>query len=125
MTEDRMRGLKVNYKERTGEARKLAQKAIMELVSEGKKVNFNSVHNRSGVSKSFLYEDNETRKQIEEQRAHDIDREMNRRARYEKTSRSKDVIIEAKDRRIARLEEENKKLRVEIEHLRGLIYVGQ
>ncbi|MDD6615356.1 MAG: DUF6262 family protein [Lachnospiraceae bacterium] len=125
MAEDRMKGLKSNYKKRTEEARRLAQEAIIELVSEEKKVNFNSVHNRSGISKSFLYEDDETRKRIEEQRAHDVDREMNRRARYEKTSQSKDVIIEAKDKRIARLEAENKKLRAEVEHLRGLLYAGQ
>lgn len=125
MAEDRMKGLKGNYKKRTEEARRLAQEAIIALVSEEKKVNFNSVHNRSGISKSFLYEDDETRKRIEEQRAHDVDREMNRRARYEKTSQSKDVIIEAKDKRIARLEAENKKLRAEVEHLRGLLYAGQ
>lgn len=125
MTEDRLRGLKDTYKKRTVDARKLAMETIAALVAEDKKVNFNSVHNRSGISKSFLYDDEETRKRIEEQRAHDVDREMNRRAKYDKTSKSKDVIIEAKDRRIAKLEDENRKLRAEVEHLRGLLYAGK
>ena len=34
----------------------------------------------------------------------------------------KDVIIEAKYKRIAKLEAENRKLRIELEHLRGLLY---
>ncbi|NLB41979.1 MAG: hypothetical protein GX815_06905 [Clostridiales bacterium] len=47
---------------------------------------------------------------------------MNKRAKYDKISRSKDVIIEAKYKRIAKLEAENRKLRIELEHLRGLLY---
>ncbi|MCD8395877.1 MAG: DUF6262 family protein [Lachnospiraceae bacterium] len=125
MADGKMKGLAENGRKRTDEARKQAIKAITELIAEGKKVNFNSVHTRCGVSKSFLYEDEELRNRITAQRAQDIDNEINRRARYDKTSQSKDVIIEAKDRRIAKLETENKKLRAEVEHLRGLLYAGQ
>jgi hypothetical protein len=51
-----------------------------------------------------------------------IDNFINRRARYDKTAKSKDVIIAAKDKRIARLEEENRKLKAELETLRGMVY---
>ena len=81
-----------------------------------------NVWSESGVSKSFLYDDRTIRERIEQLRLADVDKEMNKRARYDKTSKSKDVIIAAKDRRIAKLEEENRKLRSENEHLRGRLY---
>lgn len=42
--------------------------------------------------------------------------------RYDKTSKSKDVMLEAKNRRIAKLEEENRRLRSELELLWGMFY---
>lgn len=115
-------GLKRSYAERTKEARERAQQAIAVLKSENKQVNFSTVSARSGISRHFLYGDQEVRSLIEEQRKSDVDNEMNRRARYDKTSKSKDVIIAAKDKRIARLEEENRKLKIELENLRGMVY---
>jgi hypothetical protein len=114
--------LERSWKERKESAREKAALTIRQLQSEGKPVNFSTVHKRSGVSKSFLYDDEEIRKMVEAVRQQEVDKEMNRRARYEKTSQSKDVIIEAKDKRIAKLEAEIKKLKAEIEVLRGLLY---
>ncbi len=119
---DKMKGLLESDRKRTQEAKAKALDAINQLVVSGKKVNFNSVYRYSGISKSFLYEDVDIRKRIEEQRACDVNNEMNKRAKYDKTSRSKDVIIETKDKRMAKLEEENRKLRIELQHLRGLLY---
>lgn len=119
---DKRKGLIESDRKRTEDAKTKALGAINQLIASGKKVNFNSVYRHSGISKSFLYEDKEIRTKIEEQRACDVNSEMNKRAKYDKTSRSKDVIIEAKDKRIAKLEEENRKLRIELEHLRGLLY---
>ena len=51
-----------------------------------------------------------------------MDKAMMRHMKYGKTSHSKDVIIEAKDKRIAKLEDENRKLRQELELLRGRLY---
>ena len=115
-------GLLKSGKERTDDARKKALRAIEELRNENKAVNFSSVAERSGVSRHFLYEDESVKSTIEEQRKRDIDNNMNRRARYDKTSKSKDTIIAAKDRRIAKLERENAKLREELVALRGLVY---
>jgi hypothetical protein len=36
---------------------------------------------------------------------------MNQRAKYDKSAKSKDIIIMAKDKKIKELEEENKKLK--------------
>ena len=119
---DKLKTLEVNRKKQSDEARKKAKEAINLVCKEEKAVNFSSIHKLSGVSRSFLYEDEEIRQMIQECRSSEIDSEMNRRAKYDKTSRSKNVIIEAKDKRIAKLETENRKLRIELEHLRGLLY---
>ncbi|MBP3900174.1 MAG: transposase [Blautia sp.] len=115
-------GLQRSNTERTRKAREKALQAIDNMKAEGEQVNFSTVSQRSGISRHFLYEDDETRKSIEEHRKSDVDNEINKRAKFDKTSKSKDVIIAAKDRRIARLEEENRRLRAEVITLRGMIY---
>jgi hypothetical protein len=47
---------------------------------------------------------------------------MNQRAKTDKTSKSKDVIIMAVKKRIDELEKENKKLKNQLEVLRGKLY---
>ena len=59
---------------------------------------------------------------IEEQRSLEVDNDINKRAHFDKTAKSKDVVIAAKDKRIAKLEAENKQLKGEICILRGMIY---
>ena len=122
---DKLKTLEVNRKKQSDEARKKAKEAINLLCKEEKAVNFSSIHKLSGVSRSFLYEDEEIRQMIQECRSSEIDSEMNRRAKYDKTSRSKNVIIEAKDKRIAKVEEENRRLKVELEYIRGLLYAKE
>ena len=119
---DVTKNLEGSWGKRKEGARKKVLKAVRELQQDDKPVNFNSVHECSGVSKSFLYDDAESRKVVEECRKLETDRAIIRHIKYDKTSRSKDVIIEAKDKRIAKLEEENRKLRHELELLRGLLY---
>ncbi len=117
-----MKGLEANWKQRTEQTYKGAVKTIDELRAQGKEVNFNSVAKASGISKSYLYKEPRVREVIEQMRKADVSNKINQRARYDKTSRSKDVIIDAKDKRIAKLEDENRKLMNELEHLRGLLY---
>lgn len=115
-------GLQKSNVERTQNARARAKETIQKLKSRGEQVNFSTVSKESNVSRHFLYSDGEIRKAIEEQRHMDINNVINKRACFDKTAKSKDVIIEAKDRRIAKLEEENKRLKTEIDTLRGIIY---
>ena len=114
--------LQKSHEKRTSEARKKALNAILFLKTESKKINFSTVAKQSGVSRNFLYSDEEIRQAIEDQRQCDVNNEINRRARFDKNSKSKDLIIEVKNRRIEKLEEENRKLRAELEVLRGIIY---
>lgn len=122
---DKMSGLRESWKNRGSDAREKAMKTIDEMVAVGRPVNFNSVSKASGISKSFLYDSPEVRARIEEQREADVNKEINRRAKYDKTSRSKDVIIEAKDKRIAKLEAEVRQLKAEVSTLRGMLYEKQ
>ena len=117
-----IKGLKRNWRERTDEAREKAAKAISELSIQGKGVNFSSVWKLSGVSKSFLYSDKSIRQMIENIRKREVQKNMNQRAKFDMNAGSKDIIIKAKDKHIAKLEAENKKLCDEVELLRGKLY---
>ncbi|NFE75526.1 transposase [Clostridium botulinum] len=97
-------------------------KAIRELSLTEQKINFNSVSQLSGVSKTYLYNNKKVKNRIEELRQKQLSKTMNQRAKYDKTSKSKDIIIMAKDKKIKELEQENKKLKEQLEVLRGKLY---
>ncbi|KEJ02717.1 transposase [Clostridium botulinum A2B3 87] len=115
-------GLKKYAREKTKITLEKVDKAIRELSINGEKINFNSVATVSGVSKTFLYNNEEVKKRIQDLRQQQVSREMNQRAKYDKTAKSKDIIIMAKDKKIKELEEENRKLKKQLEILRGKLY---
>lgn len=119
-----IKGLKKHAEEKTRLTLEKVDKAIRELSLSGEKINFNSVATMSGVSKTFLYNNEEVKKRIEELRQQQVSREMNQRIKYDKTAKSKDIIIMAKDKKIKELEEENKKLKEQLEVLRGKLYAS-
>lgn len=119
---ERVKNLEKSWKERTLDAQNRARLAITQLEMGGKDVTFATVQKVSGLSKNFLYKDKTIRKEIETLRTQLSEIVSERKFRYQKTSRSKDVVLEAKDRRIAKLEEENRQLKAEIKTLRGLLY---
>lgn len=116
------KGLKEYAKRKTEIALEKVDKAIRELSLKGEKINFNSVYNLSGVSKTFLYNNDNIKSRIEELRNKQIDKQINRREKYDKTAKAKDIIIMAKDKKIRELENENKKLKTQLEILRGKLY---
>ena len=119
---DNTKGLKEYAKHRSQMALEKVDKAIRELYLTEQKINFNSVSQLSGVSKTFLYNNKEIKKRIEELRDKQVSKTKNQRAKYDKTSKSKDIIIMAKDKKIKELEEENRKLKEQLEVLRGKLY---
>ncbi|WP_289805108.1 DUF6262 family protein [Faecalibaculum rodentium] len=114
--------LEESWRKRSDEARAKALKAIKELQANGEPVNFNTVHLKSRVSKNYLYTNEAVRKEIESQRLLEAAKAGAWHKKYDRTSKSKDVLIEAKDKRIAKLEEENHRLRQELDTLRRLLY---
>ncbi len=119
---DKTKHLETSWSKRSEEAKEKAIRAINELKQKREPVNFGSVHKRSGVSKHFLYENNEMRSLIEEERNQEETRKAAWHAKYDKTSKSKDVIIATKEKYIEKLETENKQLRKELNQLRAMIY---
>lgn len=119
---DRIKNLEKSWEARKEKAKAKALEEIRLMQAEKVPVNFNSVHIRSGLSKNYLYNEPDLRKVIEECREFELELRKKAQERYDKTSKSKDVIIEAKNRRIAKLEEENRSLRSEVELLRGMLY---
>ncbi|RMC98597.1 transposase [Clostridium autoethanogenum] len=116
------KGLKEYAKYKTEATLEKVDKAIRELSLKGKKINFNSVCNLSGVSKTFLYNNAEIKQRIEELRDNQTERIIKQRLKYDKTDKSKDIIIMAKDKKIKELQEENRKLKEQLEVLRGKLY---
>ena len=114
--------LKLHAQEKTRIALEKVDKAIREMSLKGEKVNFNSVMTASGVSKAFLYNNEDVKERIELLRKQEINKEINQRAKTDKTSKSKDIIIMAKDKKIRDLENENKKLKEQLAILRGKLY---
>ena len=119
---DNTKGLKEYALKRSQMALDKVDKAIRELSLTEQKINFNSVSQISGVSKTFLYNNQEIKKRIEELRDKQVSKTINQRAKYDKTSKAKDIIIMAKGKKIKELEEENKKLKEQLEVLRGKLY---
>ena len=119
---DHTKGLKEYAKQRTQLTLEKVDNAIRELSLTEQKINFNSVSQLSGVSKTFLYNNEEIKKRIEELRDKQTSRVMNQRAKYDKTAKTKDIIIMAKDKKIKELEQENKKFKEQLELLRGKLY---
>lgn len=116
------KGLKKYAKQKTKATLEKVNKAIRDLSLSGQKINFNSVSQISGVSKTFLYNNEEIKKRINELRERQESEFRNKRVEYDKTDKSKDIIIMAKDKRIKELERENKKLKEQLEVIRGKLY---
>lgn len=119
---DNTKHLEASWNRRSAEAKGKVQNAVQELKENGEPVNFGSVHKKSGVSKHFLYENEEVRNLIEAERRKGEIRKAVSHSKYDKTSKSKDVIIAAKEKYIKKLEAENKELRKELSQLRAMIY---
>ncbi|UZQ48930.1 DUF6262 family protein [Clostridium kluyveri] len=116
------KGLKEYAKHKSEITLDKVDKAIRELSLTEQKINFNSVSQLSGVSKTYLYNNEEVKNRIEELRQKQLSKTMNQRAKYDKTSKSKDIIILAKDKKIKELEQENRKLKEQLKVLRGKLY---
>lgn len=119
---DNTKGLKEYAKNKSKITLEKVDKAIRELSLTEQKINFNSVSQLGGVSKTFLYNNKDIKKRIEEIREKQTNTTMNQRAKYDKTAKSKDIIIMAKDKKIKEFEENNKKLKNQLQILRGKLY---
>ena len=76
----------------------------------------------SGVTKTYLYNNQEIRDRIETLRKQQEGLSSPRQVKREMTDANKDILIAAKNKRLKELENENKRLKEELAYLRGKIY---
>ena len=119
---ERAERLKTSWEARTADAMQKALSAMNQLLASEEEVTFAAIHKRSGVSKTFLYKNEKIRAEIEKCRKETQETVEIKRQKRIKTKQSRDVIVEAKDRRIKKLEEENRQLKMELKTLRGRLY---
>jgi hypothetical protein len=114
-------GVKKHAQLKSQEAAQKVDQAIQSLIKTKAIINFNQVAMESGVSKAFLYNNQEIRNRIEGLRKQ---QEVNspQTIKRNMTDASKDTLIAAKNNRIKKLEAENKRLKDELLKLRGIVY---
>ncbi|MCM3413728.1 MULTISPECIES: DUF6262 family protein [Bacillaceae] len=98
------------------------EKTLKKMIKQQKKINFNSVAEESGVSKSFLYKYIEIRSRIETLRKQEEGLESPMKVKRDMTEKSKDVIIASLRKRNKNLEEENRKLKEQLKVVWATIY---
>ena len=86
--------LKNHWKIKTDTAIAIVDVVIKTLATNGNKINFNTISKESGVSKNFLYNNYIIKNRIIQLRNQQINHEINQRAKFDKTAKSKDVIIQ-------------------------------
>ena len=117
-------GLAAHAKQRSEEKRKRVDEGIDRFLREQLTINFNSVAMAAGVSKAYLYSQPDLRERIaalrQQQKEHVVRERIARPVG--KTDASKDLVILAKERRIKELEEENRRLKKDLQVALGTAY---
>lgn len=109
------------------ETQKRVHQAIDLLLREQQTVNFNTVAKAANVTKSYLYAHQDVRERIEALRAQQGQERIEQRwaeqqQHQARTDKTKEVLLAAKDRRIKALEEENRKLKAQLQEAYGKLY---
>lgn len=115
-------GLKQHALKKSVETEEKVSQAISHMKREKHTVNFNTVSVTTGVSKAYLYR--RFRKEIEALRLAQKGLESPRQVKNKMTDPNKDVIIAAKNKRIAELEEEVSQLKQQLKGLYRELYDG-
>ena len=121
------RGLLAHAQCKAQETQQRVHRAIDRLLREQHTINFNTIAQAAQVTKSYLYAHQDVRGRIEALRTQQgqerIERQWTeRKLRQERTDKTKDVLLAAKDRRIKELEEQNHKLKEELKIAYGKLY---
>lgn len=107
-------------RQKSKRTRENVDKVISRLSLEGKTINFNTVAKEANVSKSWLYKEQDIRRRIESLRK--LQKTSNVVSKQKKSSRSEEILIKTLKTRVKELEEENIKIKNQIQKLYGELY---
>lgn len=119
---ERVESLRKTWEKRSSDATEKVRSAIRIMLASEEEISFSSVAKKSGVARSFLYKNTELKSEIEKYREQTYEIHQKKIEQRKKTSKSRDTVIEAKDRRIKKLEDEIRQLKLELDTLRGQLY---
>lgn len=109
-------------KRKTSNTQKKVEEALKRMIKRQMKINFNSVSEEASVSKGFLYKDEELRHRIETLRKQQDGLSSPKQVKRNMSDKSKDVLIASLRNRIEKLEEENKRLKKQLQKDLGQFY---
>ena len=120
-------GLLAHAQSKSQQTLQRVHQAIDQLLREQHTVNFNTVAKAASVTKSYLYAHQDVRERIEALRTQQgrerLERHWAERQQHQaRTDKAKDVLLEARDRRIKALEAENRKLKEDLKVAYGKLY---
>ncbi|MCU5582983.1 DUF6262 family protein [Bacillus toyonensis] len=111
---DRKEQLKAIHKSRRASTYQKVDEAIQRLIRASENINFNSVASEAGLAKATLYNNLELRERIEVLRQQQAQAPTPKQIKREINDSNKDAIIASLQRRIKKLEGENKQLREQL-----------
>lgn len=111
---DRKEQLKAVHESRKASTFQKVNEAIKRLLRASENINFNNVACEAGVSKATLYNHKELRDRIEGLRKQQSHAPTSKQIKRELDDNNKDAIIASQQRRIKKLEIENKQLREQL-----------
>lgn len=114
MVYDRKEHLKNLHKNKKEKTFHKVDNAINRLIKEKDLINFNNVSKEAGVSKATLYNNLQIRERIESLRQQQANVPSPKQIKRCMNDNNKDAIIASLKRRIARLEQENKELKAQL-----------
>lgn len=119
---DRREQLKKIHASRKAATYQKVDEAIQRLVRANVSINFNSVASEAGVAKATLYNNFELRDQIESLRQQQAQAPTPKRIKREMDDNNKDALIASLQRRIKKLDDENKELREQLKVAYAEVY---
>lgn len=115
-------GLKKSTEEKTQKTIEKVEITLKEMIKKRSKINFNSVCQQSGVSKSFLYKNEQIKDRISTLRKQQEGLNNHKNVKRNMSNDSKDVIIETLKKKNKDLMLENEKLKKQLQNNLGEIY---
>lgn len=118
MRQSNTKGLKKSAETKKKKAIEATERAIRELTKENKNITFSSVAEKANVSRAYLYQNKEIKERINFLRNQSSTKKVPNNLRPSETS--KDTIIATKNKKIEKLERENRALNSHLEVVYGL-----